>query len=94
MTSRFLESLQGPDAGIDACKRYIKKLHDVPSVKGMLSVYLKGLTKSFLNKSKRFERVMSVTMINLVLFDFACKFTKYITTNIFNWPRIEAGEGS
>ena len=55
----------------------------------MFSVYLKGGMKCFFNKSKRFERVMSVTMTNFVLFDFACKFAKYVTTNIFNWPRIK-----
>ena len=50
--------------------------------------------KYFFNKSKLFERVMPVTMINLVLFDFACKFTKNVTTNIFTWPRIKHGEGT
>ena len=54
----------------------------------MFSVYLKGGMKCFFNKSKRFERVMSVTMTNFVLFDFACKFAKYVTTNIFNCPII------
>ena len=88
MTSRFLESLQGPDAGTDACKRYIKELHDLPFVKGMRSVYLKDEMKSSFSKSKLFERVMSVTTINLVLFDFASKFTKYVTTNNINWPII------
>ena len=60
----------------------------------MFSICLKGGMKSFFNQLKQFERVMSVTMINLILFDFACKFTMYVTTNIFNWSRIKHGDGT
>ena len=90
--SRILESLEWPDAETDACNLYIKELHDLPFVKGMRSVYLKDEMKSSFSKSKLFERVMSVTTINLVLFDFASKFTKYVTTNNINWPIIWHGE--
>ena len=91
MISRIFESLEEPDPTAETCKLCIKELHDVPAVKEMFSVYLNGGIKSHFNKTKRLEMVMSVNMINFVLFDFICKFTK-LPLNLFNWPRIKIGD--
>ena len=91
MISRILESLEDPDPTAETCKLCIKELHDVPAVKEMFTVYLNGGIKSHFNKRKRLEMVMSVNMINFVLYDFICKFTK-LPLNLFNWPRIKIGD--
>ena len=91
MISRILESLEDPDAATEMCKLYLKELHDVPAVKEMFSVYLHGAKKFHFYKTKRLEIVMSVNMINLVLYNIIFKFTK-LPLNLFNWPRIEIGD--
>ena len=97
MITRILEILEDPDRTAETCKLYLEELHGVPAVKEIFSVYLHGAKnfhfyKKFHSyKRKRLEIVMSVNMINLVLYDAICKFTK-LPLNLFNWPRIEIGD--
>ena len=89
--SRILESLQDPDAAATTCQVYLEELHSMPAVRKMFSVLLEGGMKSRFNKTKRLENVMSITVINFVVFDFALKFTK-MGANLFHWPSIEPGK--
>ena len=93
VVSRILESLQDPDAAAATCKVYLEELHRMPAVREMFSVQLEGGMKSLFNKTKRFENVMSVTVINCVVFNFTKKFTK-IGASLPHWPSIELGKQS
>ena len=84
-------SLQDPDAAATTFKVYLEELHSMPAVRKMFSVLLEGGMKSRFNKTKRLENVMSITVINFVVFDFALKFTK-MGANLFHWPSIEPGK--
>ena len=89
--SRILESLEDPVAAADACQLYLQKLHCLPAVPETFSVQLKGGMKSIFNKAKRIENVMSITMINFVVFNFTFKFTK-MGVDLLQWPSIEIGD--
>ena len=89
--SRILESLQDPDAAAATCTGYLKELHRISAIREMFSVQLKGGVKSRFNKAKRLENVMSITMINFVVFNFTIKFAK-IRVDILQWPSIEIGK--
>ena len=91
--SRILESLEDPNAAANTCQLYLKKLHCLPAVREMFSVQLKGGMKSRFNKTKRLENVMSITMINFVVFNFTIKFTK-MGASVWQWPSIEIGKGT
>ena len=93
VVSRILESLQDPDAAAATCKVYLEELHRMPAVREMFSVQLEGGMKSLFNKTKRFENVMSVTVINCVVFNFTQKFTK-MGASLSHWPSIELGKRS
>ena len=86
--SRILEKLEEPDNAADICKFYLEELHDTKAVQEMFSVYLDGGIKSYFYTTSRLEKIMSVIMINFVLFDFTYQFTK-LSPNLFNWPRIK-----
>ena len=86
--SRILESLEDPDAAANVCQLYLQKLHCFPAVQEKFSVQLNGGMKSLFNKAKRQENVMSVIMVNFVVFDFTKKFTK-MQVNVFHWPSID-----
>ena len=86
--SRILEKLENPDDAANICKFYLEELHDTKAVQEMFSVYLDGGIKSYFYTTSRLEKIMSVIMINFVLFDFTYQFTK-LSSNLFNWPRIK-----
>ena len=91
VVSRILESLQDPDAAAATCKVYLEELHRMAAVREMFSVQYEGGIKSLFNKTKRFENVMSVTVINCVVFNFTQKFTK-MGASLSHWPSIELGK--
>ena len=91
VVSRILESLQDPDAAAATCKVYLEELHRMAAVREMFSAQLEGGMKSLFNKTKRFENVMSVTVINCVVFNFTQKFTK-MGASLSHWPSIELGK--
>ena len=93
VVSRILESLQDPDTAAATCKVYLEELHRMVAVREMFSVQLEGGLKSRFNKTKRFENVMSVTVINCVVFNFTKKFSK-MGASLSHWPSIELGKRS
>ena len=88
VVSEILECLDNPDTAASSCLLFLEKLHGVPAVREIFSVYLDGGVKSFFNKTERAENVKSVMMINYVLYRFVSKFsTKCCST--FSWPTIQ-----
>ena len=63
------------------------------AVREMFSVQFEGGMKSRFNKTKRFENVLSVTLINCVVFNFAQKFSK-MGASLSHWSSIEFGKRS
>ena len=83
-----MECLDNPDTAATSCLLFLEKLHGLPAVREIFSVYLDGGVKSFFKKTERAENVKSVMMINYVLYRFVSKFsTKHCST--FFWPTIQ-----
>ena len=88
VVSEILECLDNPDTAATSCLLFLEKLHGLPAVREIFSVYLDGGVKSFFNKTERAENVKSVMMINYVLYRFVSKFsTKHCST--LSWPTIQ-----
>ena len=64
VVSEILECLDNPETAITSCLSFLKKLHGLPDVREIFSVYLGGGFWSLLNRTERAENVKSVTMIN------------------------------
>jgi hypothetical protein len=72
---------------------FLEKLHDLPAVREIFSVYLGGGVKSIFSKAERVENVKSVMMINYVLYQFVLRFSsKYYSA--FSWPTIQLSDRS
>ena len=88
VVSEILECLDNPDTAASSCLLFLEKVHGLPAVREMFSVYLDGGVKSFFNKTEREKNVKSVMMINYVLYRFVSKFgTKHCS--MFSWPTIQ-----
>ena len=88
IVSEILECLNNPDTAASSCLLFLKKLHGLPDVREIFSVYLGGGFWSLLNRTERAENVKSVTMINYVLYRFVSKFSsKYCL--VLSWPTIQ-----
>ena len=93
VVSEILECLDNPDTAATSCLLFLEKLHGLPAVREMFSVYLDGGVKSFFNKTERAENVKSVMMINYVLYRFVSKFSnKYCSA--LTWPTIQLSHRS
>ena len=103
VVSEILECLESPETAVTSCMLFLEKLHDLPAVREIFSVYLGGGVKSILNKAERVENVKSVMMINYVLHQFVSRFSsKYYSAlawssirlsdrsfnPIFNWRKV------
>ena len=64
VVSEILECLDNPDTAATSCLLFLEKLHDLPAVREIFSVYLGGGVKSIFSKAERVENVKSVMMIN------------------------------
>ena len=93
VVSEILECLDNPDTAASSCLLFLEKLHGLPAVREIFSVYLDGGVKSFFNKTERAENVKSVMMINYVLYRFVSKFSsKYCSA--LAWPAIQLSDRS
>ena len=88
VASRILEGLQDAEAAAQDCLLYLEELHNVPSIREIFAVSVKGGMKSRLNQTKRLEKSRSITMLNFTLLEFISTFTK-ISVGVFNWPTID-----
>lgn len=88
--SRMLESVADPSMTIDACKCYVKELHDMPAVKKIFSVHFSGGIKSYVMRKKRLEHIVSVINISVALLKFMQDFCSgEVDTQGQDWPKIE-----
>ena len=88
VVSEILECLDNPDTAASSCLLFLEKLHGLPAVREIFSVYMDGGVKSFFKKTERAENVKSVMMINYVLYRFVSKFsTNHCWT--LTWPTIQ-----
>ena len=88
VVSEILECLDSPDTAVTSCLLFLENLHDLPAVCQIFSVYLNGGMKSLFSRAERVENVISVMMINYVLYQFVSKFSsKYYSA--FAWPTIQ-----
>ena len=88
VVSEILECLDNPDTAASSCLLFLEKLHGLPAVREIFSVYMDGGVKSFFKKTERAENVKSVRMINYVLYRFVSKLsTKHCST--LTWPTIQ-----
>ena len=93
VVSEILECLDNPDTAATSCLLFLEKLHGLPAVREIFSVYLNRGVKSFFNKTERAENVKSVMMINYVLYRFVSKFSsKYCSA--LTWPTIQLPDRS
>ena len=93
VVSEILECLDNPDTAATSCLLFLEKLHGLPAVREIFSVYLDGGVKSFFKKTERAENVKSVMMINYVLYRFVSKFSsKYCSA--LAWPTIQLPDRS
>ena len=93
VVSEILECLDNPDTAATSCLLFLEKLHGLPAVREIFSVYLHRGVKSFFNKTERAENVKSVMMINYVLYRFVSKFSgKYCSA--LAWPTIQLPDRS
>ena len=93
VVSEILECLESPETAVTSCMLFLEKLHDLPAVREIFSVYLGGGVKSILNKAERVENVKSVMMINYILYQFVSKFSsKYCSA--LAWPSIQLSDRS
>ena len=93
VVSEILECLDNPDTAVSSCLLFLEKLHGLPAVREIFSVYLDRGVKSFFKKTERAENVKSVMMINYVLYRFVSKFSsKYCSA--LAWPTIQLPDRS
>ena len=75
IVSEILEHLDSPETAITGCLSFLKKLHALPAIRKIFSVYLNRGIRSVLNKIQRAENVKSVMLINYVLFRHVWNFS-------------------
>ena len=93
VVSEILEYLDNPDTAASSCLLFLEKLHGLPAVREIFSVYIDRGVKSFFNKTERAENVKSIMMINYVLYRFVSKFSsKYCSA--LAWPTIQLPDRS
>ncbi|XP_028406175.1 uncharacterized protein LOC114528697 [Dendronephthya gigantea] len=95
IVSEILEHLDSPEIAITGCLSFLKKLHSLPAIQEIFSVYLNGGVKSLLNKTQRVENVKSVMLMNYVLFQYVWKFSsKYLSEVFDDMPTIKLPDRS
>ena len=90
IASSILEKfLDDPEVGAQDCLLYLQELHDLPAIRETFTVHRDGGFKSRFNKTKRSERVESLTTVNDIVFHFIVNFMDMIFSRPFKWPVIQ-----
>ncbi|CAB4036031.1 Hypothetical predicted protein, partial [Paramuricea clavata] len=90
IVSEILECLESPKTAITRCLPFLKKLHRLPVIQKMFSIYLEGRFESrIFNRASRVQRITSVMLINYVLFQLIQKFSSEYSFEVLAWPTIE-----
>ena len=93
VVSEILECLDNPDTAASSCLLFLEKLHGLPAIREIFSVFLGGGVKSFFKKTERTENVKSVMMVNYVLYRFVSKFSNKYCSSLA-WPTIQLSDRS
>ena len=88
IVSEILECLDRSETAITGCLSFLKKLHSLPAIQEIFTVYINGGVKSILNKAERVENVKSIMLINYVLFHYVSKFSSE-QSMVLTWPTID-----
>ena len=91
--SEILEQLESPETAITGCLLFLKKLHNLPAIEQMFTVYLHGGIKSKINEAERLENLKSIMVTNYVLFRYVSKFSSK-TPDVLGWPAIQLADRS
>ena len=96
IASEILGKLDNPEIAIPMCQTILKQLHELKDISDTFSVYLNGGVKSLVCKSDRVRNVLSVMMINYVLFRFISKFNTKprLDLIVVAWPTIKVRDRS
>ena len=89
--SRLLLSLDNPSLASQSCRLYLEELHGLAPIVNDFRSYLEGGMSSVFNTKKRRQLVLSVSVINLVVFKFLKSFTKG-PVNLYDWPNITSDD--
>ena len=89
--SRLLSSLDNPSLASQSCRLYLEELHGLAPIVNDFRSYLEGGMSSVFNTKKRRQLVLSVFVINLVVFKFLKSFTNG-PVNLYNWPNITSDD--
>ena len=92
VVSEMLECLESPQTAVTSCLFFLEKLHGLPAVREIFSVYIGRGVMSKLNKAERVENVKSVMMINYILYEFVSRYSKYYSA--LAWPTIQLSDRS
>lgn len=93
IVSEIMQHLESPENAIAGGLLCLKKLHSLPAVQDIFSVYLNGGIRSMLNKTARVSNVKSIMLMNYVLFQFVWKFShNYCSTH--TWPTLQLADRS
>ena len=83
VASGIFQHLDDLEFAVRKCLHYLQELNDMPAIKEIFSVHLKGGKKS--------DFMEPVIMIHCSLADFISKFTKQRIA-VFDWPMISCGK--
>ncbi|XP_028411809.1 uncharacterized protein LOC114534548 [Dendronephthya gigantea] len=85
--SRILLSLENASLAKEPCRLYLEELHGLSSIVEIFHNEFEGGMLALLNKEKRHELVLSVSAINVVVFNFLKKFTE-APISLYDWPNL------
>ncbi len=93
VVSEILECLESPQTAVTSCLFFLEKLHGLPAVREIFSVYIGRGVMSKLNKAERVENVKSIMMINYILYQFVSRYSSKSCSAI-TWPSIQLSDRS
>ncbi len=93
VVSEILECLESPQTAVISCLFFLEKLHGLPAVREIFSVYIGRGVMSKLNKAERVKNVKSIMMINYILYQFVSRYSSKSCLAI-TWPSIQLSDRS
>ena len=91
IASEILGNLADPDLAASDCVRYLKELHEQPSIVELFNEQTNGGVKRRISSTKRRELIESIIMINISLLHFILNFAnkeKNSFATFDSWPLI------
>ena len=86
VVSEILENLESPKIAITGCLSFLRDLHRLAAIREIFSVYFNGgVWSQLFGKEEREANVMSIMLINYVLFQFTLNYGGKLADRL-NWP--------